>query len=525
MTLSIRNTDSITVGVNTSISGVGDSLYLLPGVLLASTTSAAIVVTAEEVSLQIDGIVLAEDRGISAVVGTARVTVGAQGSVVSMNSASAEVGILLDNGGNILVNRGQITAPEAVAVFLRGGNNEAFNSGSISGSTGVQLSTGVSDELINHGDILGTGSFDGVIEAFEGRGVLVQGSEASVYNGIGGFIGSTAPGGTGVLAGSGATGTRIENLGEIAATDGIGIDFSPMGGFFGGNLSNSGIVSGKFTAVEGGNGIDVVVNSGVFVGDVVLNGGDDAYRASGDGIVLRGGVFGDDGNDTLRGGESSDVFSGGADNDLLSGGGGSDSLDGGSGNDLLMGGFGDDRLDGGDGTDTLTGGDGEDDLRGGTGSDLMKGGAGDDTLDGEDGLDTLRGGSGDDLLVGGRGRDVLFGGSGDDTLISGRDQDMLTGGDGKDVFVFTSTFDTGMDSKRDIITDFERGKDLIDLSEIGSGLTFSASGVLGGGQASVFATVTGGGIRVRIDRDGDGIVDGQLQLEGLTGFAANDLIL
>jgi uncharacterized delta-60 repeat protein len=82
-------------------------------------------------------------------------------------------------------------------------------------------------------------------------------------------------------------------------------------------------------------------------------------------------VFGEAGNDFIKGSRGSDVLHGGDGNDLLVGYHGNDSLFGGAGNDTLMGGRGRDYLDGGDGKDLLIGGDC---------SDVLIGGAGDDTF-------------------------------------------------------------------------------------------------------------------------------------------------
>ena len=73
----------------------------------------------------------------------------------------------------------------------------------------------------------------------------------------------------------------------------------------------------------------------------------------------------------------------------------------------------------------------------------------------------MDGGSGGDTLKGGSGDDELIGGSGGDDLHGGRDDDMLTGGDGNDTFYFRRN------AGDDVITDFENGSDLIDLSAYG----------------------------------------------------------
>jgi Ca2+-binding RTX toxin-like protein len=70
------------------------------------------------------------------------------------------------------------------------------------------------------------------------------------------------------------------------------------------------------------------------------------------------------------------------------------------------------------------------------------------------------GGALDDILIGGAGADTLSGGAGDDLLIDGAGSDVLTGGSGADVFVFD------LDGATDRITDFDAGRDRIDLSRV-----------------------------------------------------------
>lgn len=73
-------------------------------------------------------------------------------------------------------------------------------------------------------------------------------------------------------------------------------------------------------------------------------------------------MYGEVGNDTIKGAEG---------NDLLSGGSGTDKLFGDAGNDMLLGGEGVDELTGGSGDDYLSGGAGDDLLSGGEGSDVF----------------------------------------------------------------------------------------------------------------------------------------------------------
>ncbi|MBR9858736.1 MAG: type I secretion C-terminal target domain-containing protein, partial [Gammaproteobacteria bacterium] len=77
----------------------------------------------------------------------------------------------------------------------------------------------------------------------------------------------------------------------------------------------------------------------------------------------------------------------------------------------------------------------------------------------------IQGFEGDDTLVGGTDIDVLDGGDGDDILLGGLGNNVLTGGDGIDIFRFT---EVDADSIN-IITDFEKGVDVVDLKALLTG--------------------------------------------------------
>ncbi len=187
--------------------------------------------------------------------------------------------------------------------------------------------------------------------------------------------------------------------------------------------------------LNGDDGNDVMRGDGGW--DVLYGGlGDDSMW----GGILGDSLYGEEGNDTLHGDAGWDFLDGGAGRDYLYGNTGNDTLHGGDGNDVLHGEDGDDTLYGDDGWDSLLGGTGNDILQGGSLGDLLNGDAGDDILHGESGWDTLNGGTGNDMLSGGTGND------------------MLTGGAGNDVFIFEDSFGI------DVITDFEPGRDRLDLS-------------------------------------------------------------
>jgi Ca2+-binding RTX toxin-like protein len=167
-------------------------------------------------------------------------------------------------------------------------------------------------------------------------------------------------------------------------------------------------------------------------------------------MVVMEPVAGSSGSDTLTGTQYVDN---------LSGGSGGDSLIGQAGNDNLVGGRGHDTLIGSEGIDLLKGGSGKDSIEGGTGDDIIRGNHGKDTLMGGDGDDDIRDWAGWSLLDGGRGNDVLKAGNGRDTLIGGDGNDTLTGGKKGDVFRF------GENSGEDILTDFEIGVDVLDITD------------------------------------------------------------
>nr|WP_322676641.1 calcium-binding protein [Nostoc sp. DedQUE03]MDZ7971887.1 calcium-binding protein [Nostoc sp. DedQUE03] len=81
--------------------------------------------------------------------------------------------------------------------------------------------------------------------------------------------------------------------------------------------------------------------------------------------------------------------------------------------------------------------------------------------------DDLFGGLGNDTLSGGDGNDRLFGEQGNDRLLGGAGKDTLYGGAGNDEFVF-EYFDNSIAAKeQDIVIDFQKGQDKIDIRTLG----------------------------------------------------------
>ena len=207
---------------------------------------------------------------------------------------------------------------------------------------------------------------------------------------------------------------------------------------------------------EGGAGADEIVGSARGDDLIFGNGGNDDLRGwSGDDTVVGGA-----GNDFIRGDAGDDVVTGGAGNDTLTGWTGDDFLVGGSGNDLLRGGEGADNLIGGGGADTLEGGDGNDLVDGReyptrtpTDAQLASSDAEFRALFGADYDATMNTRFWGDLLDGGAaGADVLRGGVGNDTIV-GDSRDSMSGGAGNDVFVVH--YDGAADWERVVIRDFD----------------------------------------------------------------------
>lgn len=213
------------------------------------------------------------------------------------------------------------------------------------------------------------------------------------------------------------------------------------------------IEAGEFDGMVTVWGVPGVADGTVFSGvdriRVALGRGDDTFELVGamrtsDDLPMHVRVFGNAGDDVLRGGNALDELFGGAGDDVLRGGLRRDRLFGGLGNDLLAGGLGDDFLHGGKnadvvrgqrGADLIFGGLGFDRLVGGSGSDTIWGGMGGDVILGGDGADLIHGGAGADLLRGGLGGDRIYGDAGADQLLGGIGHDWLFGGQGEDSLI------------------------------------------------------------------------------------------
>lgn len=210
--------------------------------------------------------------------------------------------------------------------------------------------------------------------------------------------------------------------------------------------------SGKDIVIEGDDGgIDTVISS------VSRTLGDHQEKLVLTGVMALNGT-GNSLDNTLTGNVGDNVLNGGGGADIMIGGTGDDTYHVDSGRDVVI-----EKPDGG--IDTIissvsrTLGDNQENITLVGGAPLNATG---NSLD-----NRLTGNAGDNILIGGAGNDVLIGGAGDDRLIGGMGKDVLVGGSGKDVFDFDRPTESGLTRLDwDIITDFERGHDKIDLSTI-----------------------------------------------------------
>ena len=345
------------------------------------------------------------------------------------------------------------------------------------------------------------------------------------------------------------SGRSVAAAGDI---NGDGFDDLIIGALYadpnGANSGASYVIFGKATATTGDDELTCTASADTVSG---LAGHDTVF-----GLVGNDTLFGGAGNDSVDGGEGNDSLDGGADNDTLVAGAGSDTLIGGAGNDSIDGGLGKDVMSGGAGNDTyVSNGDTITEIAD-EGTDLIlssvtatlgsnlenltltgraqngTGNALNNVMTGNSAANALSGLAGDDSLNGGAGTDTLIGGSG---------KDILSGGAGNDTFIFNAVAEFGTtDKTSDVITDFVRGQDKINLSAIDA---FASSGsndtFIWKGTAAIGST-TQGEVRyqkfdnkgttndytmVWIDNDADTGVEMAIRLTGLYNLSASDFIL
>ncbi|MDX5381668.1 MAG: hypothetical protein LPJ92_01605 [Rhodobacterales bacterium] len=367
----------------------------------------------------------------------------------------------------------------------------------------------------NGADTLHGGAGNDTLTGLAGDDRLTGGAgQDQLFGGAGNDWLSGVDGNDTLLGGAGDD-TLIGWTGADTMDGGEGADLYMVDAFD--RVEDSGTTGSDRAQIYQGAGVDLNLAGWRGVERVHGYSGNDTLDASTltDAIFL----FGERGNDMLRGGTGNDTLIGGPGNDTLSGGAGNDWLSGVVGNDNLFGGAGDDTLIGWTGADTMDGGEGADlymvdaldrvedtgaagsdraqiyqeagvslNLAGWRGVERVHGYSGNDTLDASSLRDAifLFGERGNDVLRGGTGNDTLIGGPGNDTLAGGAGNDWLSGGAGADHFVFRPGFG------RDVVAAFEQGQDRIVLTDQPGVTGFSGLQIAQFNADTVIRTATAG---------------------------------
>ncbi|MEY9180017.1 ExeM/NucH family extracellular endonuclease [Bradyrhizobium sp. USDA 313] len=328
--------------------------------------------------------------------------------------------------------------------------------------------------IVNHGLIKGDGHGPEGVTPEDAARFDLRGNEA--INLVGTYADSLTNSATGQIVGGvsmGGGSDTLSNDGSITATGGSAVNMGEgddlivnraiitgdvLLGAGADELINqsSGVITGD---VSFGDGNDRLGNTGKIVGKVDLGAGDDFVNIW-IGSDIQGQILLGDGNDILI---SNDWIS---TNMEIDGGAGNDEIYTSFGNDTIHGGEGNDRIYANQGNDTVYGDAGNDEIYGNDGDDLIIGGAGDDTIDGGAGADiaafsgaidgyaiTLNDGGSITVVdhVGQDGTDTLsnieslgfsdgywnlvIGTNGSDTIVGGVGNDLVFGGAGDDIFI------------------------------------------------------------------------------------------
>jgi Ca2+-binding RTX toxin-like protein len=238
-----------------------------------------------------------------------------------------------------------------------------------------------------------------------------------------------------------------------------------------------------------------------------------------------------------------------------------ENLTGGRFDDNLLGNQGNNTLSGGAGADLMIGGNGSDTYVVDNAGDIVRETNADQATGGTDTVVTsisytltanvenliqsgtafsasgnalnnvITGNAANNIIDGGAGADTLSGGLGNDTLVGGQGKDVLEGGGGNDVFVFNATSESGITSASwDVIKDFVRGQDRIDLRGIDANTATVANDAFTGFIASTAAFTAAGQLKfvggmLYGNTDGDADPEFAIQLTGITQLGTADVML
>ncbi|GGY41221.1 beta strand repeat-containing protein [Pseudoduganella albidiflava] len=246
------------------------------------------------------------------------------------------------------------------------------------------------------------------------------------------------------------------------------------------------------------------------------------------------------GNDVRHGYATDDVLSGLGGDDMLYGGAGNDKLDGGTDVDTLYGEEGNDTLDGGAHADYLAGGNGDDLYLVGDSADraIEYTGGGSDTVQSsasfvlEANVETLLlAGSAAINGTGSAQANTITGNAAANVITGGGGADMLKGGGGNDTFDFNALADSGITASTwDVIGDFVRGADKVDLATLDANTATTGNEAFTGFIASAAAFTQAGQLRFADgvlygNTNADSAAEFAIRLVGITEFNAGDVVM
>jgi len=442
-----------------------------------------------------DSLVGGDDRD-SLVGGLGNDTLDGGAGIDTLDGGAGDDTYVLADLNDVIIevaNGGSDTVRVSVAGYVLSGEIENIAlAGTVTSATGNELANVITGGALN--DTLDGAGGNDTLNGGAGNDSLIGGAgNDSMLGGAGNDIYVVADAGDVIV--EAATANEIDTVQTLLTSYSIAnianlenLSYTGASNFTGtGNASNNTITSGAGDdSINGGAGADAMNGGAGNDIYVVDNAGDTIVDASGtDTVQTSLATYSIAANASIENlsytGTAAFTGTGNAGNNTIIGSTGADAIDGGAGNDTMNGGAGNDTYTvdaAGDliidsaGTDTvrtaLTGYS----LAAGienltiiaaagisvTGNDLAN------TVTGAAGNDTIDGGVGNDSLVGAAGNDSLVGGAGNDSITGGSGADTLTGGAGNDVFIYTATVGESLTATRDVITDFVKGQDTINLS-------------------------------------------------------------
>jgi Ca2+-binding RTX toxin-like protein len=228
-------------------------------------------------------------------------------------------------------------------------------------------------------------------------------------------------------------------------------------------------------------------------------------------------------NNVLTGNSGVNILKGGAGNDALNGGGGTDTLAGGLGNDSYI-------VDNAGDVVTELAGEGADTVQSSSANYTLGANVENLQLLGTANLNGM-GNALNNVLTGNSGVNILRGGAGNDVLNGGGGADTLSGGDGSDTFDFNALTEMGSTTTSyDVITDFLRGTDKIDLSTLDANTATTSNEAFTTMIGSTAAFTAAGQLRFSNgllygNTDADAEAEFAIALTGTSALSTADFIL